>query len=92
MVRKLNNFFLGHTIGLTDKGNDYDTVEERYQKLKHCVAQFTAFQFGICTFHWDDIMKKYVARPFNFYVFPRSKITDQCMLFQVSIYLKFCRV
>ena len=38
----------------------------------------------MCTFHWDDTIKKYMARPFAFYVFPKSKITDQAMLFQAN--------
>ena len=40
-----------------------------------------AFQIGLCTFHWDDKAKKYKCRPFSFYVFPKSKITDTTMLF-----------
>ena len=61
-------------MGLEDSHNDYDTVEERYQKIKYEVQKFTAFQFGICTFRWCQKSKKYLARPFCFYVFPRSEI------------------
>ena len=74
-------------MNLDDSHNEYDTVEERYQKIKHEVQKFTAFQIGVCPFHWCDESKRYLARPFCFYVFPRSKITDMAMLFQVSVLL-----
>ena len=70
------NFYVGYTVSLDDLAQDYDTVEERYQKVKWAVQKFTAFQFGVCTFHWDEQAKKYMARPFAFYIFPKSKITD----------------
>ena len=68
---------------MEDKGHEYDTVEERYQKMKFSCQKFIAFQFGICTFHWDSAGLKYKVRPFNFYVFPKSKVVDTSMLFQV---------
>lgn len=34
---------VGYTVGLDDKGHDYDTLEERYQKLKFVVQKFIAF-------------------------------------------------
>jgi poly(A)-specific ribonuclease len=76
--------FKGYTLGLEDKPHDYDTVEERYQKVKHVCTKFVAFQIGLCTFKWDDSVRKYTMRPFSFYVFPRSQIQDKTMLFQVS--------
>lgn len=75
---------IGYTEKLEDKGHDYDDVEERYQKVKYVCDKFIAFQVGLCTFKWDDELKKYTSRPFSFYVFPRSTINDQTMLFQVS--------
>ena len=67
-----------------DRGHDYDTLEERYQKLKFQVQQFLAFQIGLVTFKWDLESKKYVSRAFCFYVYPRSKMNDATNLFQVS--------
>ena len=32
-----------------------------------------AFQIGLSTFKWDEAEKKYVARPFNIYLFPYSE-------------------
>ena len=68
----LKFIFLGYTVGLDDKGHDYDILEERYQKLKFVCQKFVAFQVGLCTFKWDEERRKYMARPFCFFVFPRS--------------------
>jgi len=35
--------FSGHSVATADKGHDYDTLEERYQKLKFAVQKFVAF-------------------------------------------------
>ena len=73
--------FSGYTASPDDKHHEYDTVEERYQKLRSVINKFVAFQVGICTFKWDEETKKYKYRPFSFYVWPKSKITDQSMMF-----------
>ncbi|KAJ3161809.1 hypothetical protein HDU86_006580 [Geranomyces michiganensis] len=50
---------------------DYlDTVEERYRKLRRSALQFQLTQYGLCTFKWDEAAQKYIAKPFNCYVFP----------------------
>lgn len=59
-------------------------MNERYQKLRFQVEKFVAFQVGLCTFKWNPDTKKYTNRPFNFYVYPRSKINDSCNLFQAN--------
>ncbi len=61
-------------MGKDDLAHNYDTVEDRYQKLKFNCERMNAFQIGICTFKWIPERGKYLARPFNFYVFPNSKI------------------
>lgn len=66
---------------MDDKPTDYDTQEERYQKVKSASQKFIAFQFGISCFQWVEENKKYQCRPFTFYVFPKSKIHDTTMLF-----------
>jgi poly(A)-specific ribonuclease len=45
--------FSGLNIGFADKVHDYETLESRYQKLKHACTRLHAFQFGFCTFKWD---------------------------------------
>ena len=68
--------FSGYSSMPDDKEIEYDTIEERYQKIRSVINKFIAFQIGICTFHWDDASKKYKYRPFSFYVWPKSKVTD----------------
>ena len=35
--------FSGLSIGFDDRGHDYDTVEDKYQKLKHNCQRMNAF-------------------------------------------------
>ncbi|XP_045903252.1 poly(A)-specific ribonuclease PARN [Micropterus dolomieu] len=51
--------------------NGLDTPEERYKKLKKHSMDFLLFQFGLCTFKYDQAKSKYVIKPFNFYIFPK---------------------
>ncbi|RVE75936.1 hypothetical protein OJAV_G00003710 [Oryzias javanicus] len=51
--------------------NGLDTPEERYVKLKKHSMDFLLFQFGLCTFKYDQEKSKYITKPFNFYVFPK---------------------
>ncbi|XP_040001317.1 poly(A)-specific ribonuclease PARN [Xiphias gladius] len=51
--------------------NGLDTPEERYTKLKKHSMDFLLFQFGLCTFKYDQAKSKYVTKPFNFYIFPK---------------------
>ncbi|XP_008314795.1 poly(A)-specific ribonuclease PARN isoform X1 [Cynoglossus semilaevis] len=51
--------------------NGLDTPEERYTKLKKHSMDFLLFQFGLCTFTYDQTNSKYIIKPFNFYVFPK---------------------
>ncbi|NXI76200.1 PARN ribonuclease, partial [Rhipidura dahli] len=51
--------------------NGFDTPEERYQKLKKHSMDFLLFQFGLCTFKYDDAEEKYIMKSFNFYIFPK---------------------
>ncbi|XP_072240816.1 poly(A)-specific ribonuclease PARN [Leuresthes tenuis] len=52
--------------------NGLDTPEERYTKLKKHSMDFLLFQFGICTFKYDQTKSKYITKPFNFYIFPKQ--------------------
>ncbi|XP_070712512.1 poly(A)-specific ribonuclease PARN [Pempheris klunzingeri] len=51
--------------------NGLDTPEERYMKLKKHSMDFLLFQFGLCTFKYDQEKSKYITKPFNFYIFPK---------------------
>ena len=46
--------FSGLTVGYDDQTNTFDTIEERYQKYKHCCTRMNAFQFGVSTFKFDE--------------------------------------
>ena len=65
--------FSGLFVGQEDRPHDYETLESRYQKLKHACRRMHAFQFGFCTYKWDDAFQGYSMRPFNFYVWPASQ-------------------
>lgn len=69
--------FSGLSIGHEDKQHDFDSIETRYQKLKHNCQRMNAFQVGLSTFRWDPDKKSYVVRPFNFYVFPNADLMDK---------------
>lgn len=68
--------FSGYSAGDEDKPNNYNTLEEKYQKLRSVINKFVAFQVGICTFWWDKETNRYKYRPFSFYVWPKSKVLD----------------
>uniref|UniRef100_A0A8C9TZI0 Poly(A)-specific ribonuclease PARN n=1 Tax=Scleropages formosus TaxID=113540 RepID=A0A8C9TZI0_SCLFO len=51
--------------------NGLDTPEERYHKLKKHSMDFLLFQFGLCTFKYEQSESKYVMKSFNFYIFPK---------------------
>lgn len=76
--------FVGLNVGYEDRQHDYDTVEDRYQKLKHNCSRMNTFQVGIAAFIWNEAEQVYMCRPFNFYVFKDSTIYDSTVLqFQV---------
>ncbi|EPZ32187.1 Ribonuclease CAF1 domain-containing protein, partial [Rozella allomycis CSF55] len=49
----------------------FDSLQQRYSKFKDSASNFQILQYGICTFELQDD-KKLLAKPFNFYLFPRS--------------------
>uniref|UniRef100_A0A8C5PUU2 Poly(A)-specific ribonuclease n=1 Tax=Leptobrachium leishanense TaxID=445787 RepID=A0A8C5PUU2_9ANUR len=51
--------------------NGFDTPEERYQKLRKHSMDFLLFQFGLCTFSYDNTEARYLMKSFNFYIFPK---------------------
>ncbi|KAK7160963.1 hypothetical protein R3I94_003817 [Phoxinus phoxinus] len=51
--------------------NGLDTPEERYTKLRKHSMNFLLFQFGICTFRYEQNKSTYITKAFNFYIFPK---------------------
>ncbi|KAI9305754.1 ribonuclease H-like domain-containing protein [Cunninghamella echinulata] len=50
----------------------FDTLENRYKEYKEATERFVVIQFGLCTFKWDNPSGRYIAKAFNFYIFPTS--------------------
>lgn len=46
-------------------------VEDRYEELLQSSSAFVVNQFGLSVFAWDEALKSYAAKTFNFYTFPR---------------------
>ncbi|KAI8145513.1 CAF1 family ribonuclease-domain-containing protein [Fennellomyces sp. T-0311] len=49
-----------------------DTLDNRYAEYREATSRFIIIQFGMCTFKWDEPSGRYMAKPFNFYIFPTS--------------------
>ncbi|GFU04758.1 poly(A)-specific ribonuclease PARN [Nephila pilipes] len=49
----------------------FDTMEDRYMKIREQCSKFLIIQFGLSTFKYHPEEKKYTHVDFNFYVFPR---------------------
>lgn len=47
-----------------------DSIEQRYKTLTESAKQFVPVQFGVCTFHWEKNLKKYIQN--NFCWFPEQ--------------------
>lgn len=56
--------------------NAIDSPQERYCKLMNTSKDFIIIQFGLCSFSFDTQRNCYVAKPFNFYIFPRHLTRD----------------
>ncbi|CAM6106387.1 unnamed protein product [Calypogeia fissa] len=54
--------------------SELDTCETRYQHIKNSAESFAVWQCGICPFKWDEPGQKFVAYPYNFYIFPRNEL------------------
>lgn len=53
---------------------ELDSYETRYQNLKHSAEKFAVWQCGVCPFKWNAAQKKWIAYPYNFFVFPRNEL------------------
>lgn len=78
--------FSGLSIGNEDYKLQYDSDDELYRKMKMVCDKCFAFQFGISLFRWDPSSNSYEVMPFNFYVFPSSKLPhhDSPVSFQIG--------
>ena len=63
--------FSGITLNLRDRGHIYDTMEDRYQKLKFICQNYIAWQLGLSTFQYDTISHNYKCQTYSFPIFPR---------------------
>ncbi|KAH8552055.1 ribonuclease H-like domain-containing protein [Umbelopsis sp. PMI_123] len=62
--------------GLSRPINSYratDDVATRYEKVSQSSREFSIIQFGLACFHWDADKRAFVAKPFNFYIFPNGE-------------------
>ncbi|KAI9257421.1 ribonuclease H-like domain-containing protein [Sporodiniella umbellata] len=48
------------------------SLEDRYIEYKEATERFIIIQFGFCAFKWDAPSGRYIAKPFNFNIFPTS--------------------
>ena len=76
--------FSGSHSGISDKPHEYDSFDDKYKKNASSVKKFIAFQIGITTFMWSSLKSKYIGRPFNFWVYPRSLLKDKTHWVSVS--------
>jgi poly(A)-specific ribonuclease len=76
--------FTGAQVNLCDKAHEYDSQNDKYRKNKKAVENFVALQIGLTTFKWCGKEKKYLGKPFNFQVYPRSQLRNSQHMFSVS--------
>ncbi|GES92892.1 poly(A)-specific ribonuclease PARN-like [Rhizophagus clarus] len=62
----------------------FDDPQSRYTKVRNAATKFLIIQFGICTYTYSEAENTFVARPFNFYIFPansdRKDYHDICFM------------
>lgn len=68
--------FTGSKIVIEDKPHEYDTFQDKYRKNKIGIEKFCVVQVGLTTFMWSNLKQKYIGRPFNILVFPRSVVGE----------------
>lgn len=62
-----------------------DTINERYRRIIANSPDFIIIQFGLCAFKHDSTTNSYLARPFNFTVFPHTfRTIDKRFVCQAS--------
>ncbi|XP_015785088.1 poly(A)-specific ribonuclease PARN [Tetranychus urticae] len=57
--------------GLGQNGNSFfDTLEERYLKIKNSISQYLLIQYGLSCFTKSSTDNSYSCASYNFYIFP----------------------
>ncbi|XP_050534815.1 pre-piRNA 3'-exonuclease trimmer-like isoform X2 [Daktulosphaira vitifoliae] len=70
----------------------FDTLEDRYQKLRLKVSDITCIQLGLSFFIYDVKHKTFDASSYSFYTFPQSYLKyDNIIKFQTSCVEFLCR-
>ncbi|KAG0223542.1 hypothetical protein BGW42_005820 [Actinomortierella wolfii] len=71
-----------------NRRNATKTLEQSYWELKTAATQFLTVQIGLATFKFDPSTGQYVAKPFNFYIFPTTLAgfapPNRCFLTEAS--------
>ncbi|KAL6059436.1 poly(A)-specific ribonuclease PNLDC1 isoform X2 [Balamuthia mandrillaris] len=67
----LDTEFTGLSLSKSLDTSVIDTKEEQYQKLKQTAENFVVTQYGLSTFRYSSEEKRFVAKTWNFYIFPR---------------------
>jgi len=81
-------------LGQNRHHNLFDTLEERYKKMKDSCMDYAVLQVGICCFiKKEDGTNGYKCRSYNFYTFPykvngvpRGVVSDKVFSFQPSAF------
>ncbi|KAJ3383894.1 hypothetical protein HDU84_003297 [Entophlyctis sp. JEL0112] len=56
----------------SEQAQPADSPQTRFDKLRASAQAFAVLQFGVATFTWDATIGKYIARAFNFPIFPHQ--------------------
>ena len=81
--------FSGFCLNIRDRGHVYDTMEDRYQKLKFICQNYLAWQLGLSLFQYDNEAKIYKCQTYSFPVFPRLGSISKRSFVMSSSSLKF---
>lgn len=83
-------------LGQNRHHNLFDTLEERYKKVKDSCLNYAVLQVGLCFFYKNDDKdsgNKYKCKSYNFYTFPykvngvpRGVVSDKVFSFQPSAF------
>mmetsp|Transcript_49885 Transcript_49885/g.154111 ORF Transcript_49885/g.154111 Transcript_49885/m.154111 type:complete len:118 (-) Transcript_49885:4-357(-) len=49
-----------------------DLPAHRYAKMRNVASRYHIIQFGLCLFHETEDGNGYIARPYNFFLFPEA--------------------
>ena len=64
--------FTGLSDGLV-RTHQYDSLQDRYLKIKSTIEQFWICQLGLATFKFDAVQDSYIAQVFNIYMHPAQR-------------------